>query len=314
MTSSLVLIYFAFSGCHPMDCDSMNVCGTWEPYEKILIPFTGSPRSLLLLTKILPRRNKIYLLYIVNLNTWNGEKQLHSVQNLIACFADYWMNNLKSQLFICTLNDAETEDIYAHTLDASQAALIRHVLLLNKCHEIAKYHQLNKVILSTKFQNIIPSNSNVFPTEYVTVPNSLIKCLEMVDEQMMLYPLIVREDSSVEDVWKWCCPCHNQYLRVSATDASLQHVECCVEDEIFDFLGCCDNIYCDVCAMYKRVIFNIGIFEEEVDYNMSIFINKVVEISSLKRNRKSSKICVSSESELQLCQSPAKKKRIFTNK
>jgi hypothetical protein len=185
---------------------SMSMSGKSEPFERVLIPFDGRPGGLYMLVHLLKQRKDIYLLYITDLHPWNGEREVSTVRNLVACFADYWKAHLKNKVIVGAMNYTRT----------GMSLELRDRLLQEKCRETAAQYGLGKVILPASFsqsqsqsqsQEQRPMQVQV-QVQYIPVPASLTKRLELIDEHMYIYPDTIDVYSSTQDVWKYCIPCH----------------------------------------------------------------------------------------------------------
>ena len=225
--------------------EKCHLSGTPEPYEKILIPFTGGPGSLVLLVEMLRRRKDIYLFYLRDLYAWNDEKELKQLKKVIACFSDYWKDHLNNKLFVYTLTAPDKRLLCeGFVTEAAKDRQIREKILITKCYEMAEKNELHKVILPKSFS---PESSS--KTEYVEVPCSMVERINIVDDRIHLYPEMLDPDYLPSDVWKWCRVCRSSFVSSDKT-----------ED---DFEGCCDDRRCTDCILFKRSICNIQNFEPE---------------------------------------------------
>lgn len=242
-----------------------------DPYQKVLIPFSGGFHSIVLLLKLIKQRNDIFLYYLYDLNERSGKRELDSILKLSNIFVDYWECSLGKKIFVENMSDGEKLLLVSgHTKNESQCIDIRNKLLMQKLMQTAQKYKIDKICVP----HVLSSPNEKNPPQMIEYLDIFSKTKEenliFIEKTINLNSKIIAKDFTIQDLWESCTPCFMPdevfYSRIESLpqredkDNKIGFYEPFEIEDEYNFQGCC--FVCDDCRMYQYIVSDIEIYGE----------------------------------------------------
>ena len=209
-----------------------------DPYEKVIIPFTGGLRSFHVLLWAAQRRKDITILYVKNLHPWSGDREWKSVQEICQHLLSYWGETINKKIVVEVLSETERYQSHFCIMGESKRITAAQSILLQKCQEHLKSNHLDKILLpSDIFDYRVLEH---YDTEVIPTP------INSIQIQYELFHEICSHDNSTGklflydfNVFKYLTPCKTDDITFAKRFIS----------NASEYQGCCG--VCSNCTQYE---------------------------------------------------------------